>query len=335
MHERRGAGARAVEGAAVGVEDQLAVAEAGDPAAARELGEQRVAHAAGEALAHVVRLGRERRARRGAPVAPADLERGVARAAGGHRRAGAPQRAEQAGEPALGAEVLPDRGRAAGAELQHRGQPRIGLRRPRLPGRERRAGRRERGAEVRRGADAVHAHLEARHDPEVAAAPAAQRPEQVRVVARVDAAQPPVGRDHHEPRDVVGRQPERPRGEAVAAAEREPAEADGRARAAGHRAAVAGERVHDLDHVRARADARAAAAAVDGDRPQPPQVDDDAFVERRVAGVGMPAGARRHADVVAVGPAQHRLHVAAVARDDDRVRPRAVEARVVDPRRAG
>ena len=152
-------------------------------------------------------------------------------------------------------------------------------------------------------------------------------------MARVDAAQPPVGRDDGEAGDVVGGQPERARGEPVAAAEREPAEADGRARAAGHRAAVARERVDDLDHVRARADARAPAAAVDRDRAQAPQVDDDAVVDRRVAGVGVAARARRDADVVAVGPAQHGLDVAAVERLDDRVGPGAVVAPVVDAAR--
>jgi hypothetical protein len=184
-------------------------------------------------------------------------------------------------------------------------------------------------------AHAVHARLEARDDPEVAAAPAAQRPEQVGVAAGIDAAQPPVCRHHNEAGDVVGGQPEGARGEAVAAAEREAAEADRRARAAGHRATVAGERVHHLDHVRSRPDARAAGAAVDRDRAQTPQVDQDALAERRVAGVGVAARARGDADVMAIGPAQDRLDVAAVAHLHHRVRRRAVEAPVVDLRGAG
>ena len=124
-------------------------------------------------------------------------------------RARAAQRAEQAGRAGLGAEVLAEhavalpvpscstevrRGSVSGA---HACQAAIAVAAD--------------GSEARNcaaRADAVHAHLEAGDDAEVAAAPAAQRPEQVLVVARVDAAQPPVGRDDDEPGDAVGRQPQ-------------------------------------------------------------------------------------------------------------------------------
>ena len=89
---------------------------------------------------------------------------------------------------------------------------------------------------------------------------------------------------------------------------------------------MAGERVDDLDRVRAGADARARGAAVHGDPAQPPEVDHHALVERRVAGVGVAAGARREAHVVAVGPAQHGLHVVAVERLHDGVGPHAVRS---------
>ena len=226
-------------------------------------------------------------------------------------------------------------------ELQQRGERGVRLRRPRLPGRDRVRAGRERAAEPRGAGGAMHPQLEARDDAEVAAAPAAQRPEQVLVAAPVDPAQPAVGRHHHDAGHVVGGQAPGARGEAVAAAEREAAEPDRRAGPERHRPAAAGERVGDLDRLRARADRRAAAAAVDRDPAQAPQVDDHALAERRVARVGVPARARGDAHVVAVRPPQQRLHVARVARLDHGIGPRAVEARVVDlsgarePRRAG
>jgi hypothetical protein len=122
-------------------------------------------------------------------------------------------------------------------------------------------------------------------DAEVAAACAAQRPEQVAWWWASTRRSLPSGvttviGDH-----VVGGQAPGARREPVAAAEREPAEPDRRARAERDGAAVAGERVDDLDRVRAAPMRRARGAAVHGDPAQPPQVDHHALVERRVAGV--------------------------------------------------
>ena len=198
--------------------------------------------------------------------------------------------------------------------------------RPRAPRR-----RRERAAKARRGGT-VHPRLEARDDPEVAAAPAAQRPEQVRVAARVDPAQPPVGRDHHEADDVVGGQPaaRARRGRSRRRARARRTRRSGRSRR--DRAAAARERVGGPRSACARAD-RAPAAAVDA-IPAAPGCRRRRPRRASSSPQGMSARARRDADVVAVRPAQQRLNVAAVARLDHGVGPRAVEAQSCRPRRA-
>ena len=266
---------------------------------------------------------------------PAALE---VQPAGGAGRHGRPrdrgQRAQQAAQRRRRAEVLAEgRDAAAGDREDHR-QVGIGLGREGEPGLQRRvggAGRPPHRAPAR-PAHAMRAQREVRHDAEAAAA-AAQRPEEVRVVGGVDPSPPAVGGDDRQGHDVVERQPEGAAGEPHAAAERQPAEPDRRARAGRDGDAVGGQGRVDVDELRAGAGADPPAAVAQAHGAQAAQVEHDARVGRRVARVAVAARAGHDGHVVPSRPADGRLHVADVAGPDDGDRVAAVPARVVDVRR--
>jgi len=132
-------------------------------------------------------------------------------------------------------------------------------------------------------------------DAEVAASSAAARPEEVGVVERVAGDEASVcGHDLHAEK-CVGRCPEQPRRVPDAAAEREPGDADRRARPAGHGAALGGQPLVEVDEPGARADGGRRAGH--GDRLELADVDDQPARSRpaRVAVAARPDG-ERHAE---------------------------------------
>ena len=140
--------------------------------------------------------------------------------------------------------------------------------------------------------DRVEPVLQARDDAEVATA-AAQRPEQLRLGLRVDAAQPPVGGDDLRREQVVDRQPVLAHEEADAAGERDAADADGAGVAEARREPVLAR----CDGERAGGEARArpgrAPGGVQLERAQRREVDHDAAVADAVARGAVAAAADR------------------------------------------
>jgi hypothetical protein len=118
---------------------------------------------------------------------------------------------------------------------------------------------------------------ERRHDPEVAAATAAKRPEEIRVVCGAHGLARPIGEDDVGRDQLVAREPVQPRHHADPAAEREAGHADGRTRAGRKASARGGQRRIDIEQARASADhGRPVAPHVDAlDRTQ---IDDEPFV---------------------------------------------------------
>src|SRR5205823_12970077 len=118
----------------------------------------------------------------------------------------------------------------------------------------------------REGRDLIHrggSEREVRDDAEVAAAAAAQGPEEVPVLGRGT-----VDGDSRREHDASGAEPvaghaELPRREAYAAAERQPGDADGGAAAGRNRKSVLPEGLVDVDQPRTGADGRGAAGGVD------------------------------------------------------------------------
>ena len=221
---------------------------------------------------------------------------------------------------------------AAGGERQDRHQ-RVGrVRREVLPRVD--GGRRLRpgpgGEEVRGAAHGRDLQRQARDDAELAAAPAAEGPEQVGVVARVDGAQPSVGGDHRQGHHVVAGEAELPAGQAVPAALGEAGDAHVGAGAGGDRAARGGQLGVDVDQLGAGADDDRAARPSEGDRADAAQVELHAAAGGRVAGVRVAAGARDERDAGAGRPAHGRAHVGDVGRPRDGERAQAVVALVVD-----
>jgi hypothetical protein len=130
--------------------------------------------------------------------------------------------------------------------------------------------------------------LEPRHDADVAA-PAADRPEQVRLVAGVDAPQPAVGRDDVRGEQVVDRQAVLPDEVADPAAGRDPADADGAGVAEADRETVGIGGGRDVDGRRAGLGPGRPRRRVDLDLVHVAEVDDDAAVGSAMAGAAVAA----------------------------------------------
>ena len=215
------------------------------------------------------------------------------------------------------------------------------VRRPRLPGGDRLVRRRPRPRDVEVGSAAgerVDRESELGDDPEVAAAPALQRPQQVRVGCRVDRLERTVGGHDLRADEVVCGQAELSPRESKAATERHAGDAHRRARPGRECGPGPGERGGDIDQLCAGADRGGARAGVDRDRVELSQVEDDPARQRRVTGVTVTTGSRPHRDAMRHREADRVSHVDGVDGAGDRGRKHAVEARVVqlsDGRKAG
>jgi hypothetical protein len=148
--------------------------------------------------------------------------------------------------------------------------PRVEHFRRALPGEEERA-----RIHVR---ERVEPELDRGDDAEAAAA-AAERPEELRLVFLVDAAQPPVGRDQLDRDDAVRREAELPPIPAQAAAQRVADHRHVRRRAVEGGEAELGRLRNDVGPARGRADAGDFSGGVDGDSLEGVRLQEDRVVE--------------------------------------------------------
>ena len=172
-------------------------------------------------------------------------------------------------------------------------------------------------------------------DAEVAAAAAAQRPQQIGVRMRIDGAQMAVGGHDLRTDDAVARESEMAAGEAHPTTERVPADADRRARPGRDRRAVRRQGGVDVDQLRAGADRGGSVRAVDADLAEVAQVEHDAALQRRVSRVTVTSRPRPNRHAARDRPADRRLHVGCVDRARHRTRQDRVKALVVDVRGLG
>jgi hypothetical protein len=173
---------------------------------------------------------------------------------------------------------------------------------------------------------------ERRHEAQVAAARAAERPEQVRVLRRVARHDAPVGEHDGRGLERVARQPEPPADDPLTASERQPADPDRGARADRDNGARVREARRDVDHLRARADRRGSRAG--SDRRHLRDVDHDP-VRERVPAVAVSAASRGEGKVVVAREQDRPRDVACCRRHHDRARTHVVETRVVGQARDG
>ena len=148
--------------------------------------------------------------------------------------------------------------------------------------------------------DRMEPELERRDDAEVPAA-AAERPEQVLVLALARHERAPVRRDHLGGEQVVAREAEATREVADTAAESEPADAGRRDDAAGGREAVGVGRVVEDAPRGAALRASGAPLGIDVDSLHPGQVDHDASVDRAEAGDAVTPAADGQVELVLAG----------------------------------
>ena len=178
----------------------------------------------------------------------------------------------------------------------------------------------------------MHGEGEARDDAEVPAAAASARPEEVGVVRRVARQLLAGGGDDLDAPQVVAREPELSGRVADATAERQPGDADARARAGRYRHASRRKGGIHVDQARARADDGGLPVRSELDAPEPAHVEHDAC-GRRVAAVAVTSRPRREADGVLPCPRDRRRDVSRRPDEDDRQRTDSVEARALqEPR---
>ena len=182
-----------------------------------------------------------------------------------------------------------------------------------------RVDREEHHAAVDDRADLVQRELEARDDPEVAAA-ALERPEQVRVAVGARHQQVAVGGDDLGGDEAVDREPVLPVEPAAAAAERQPADAGVRQPAARYGEPERLRLVVDLAPVGSAAAPRGAPLGVDAHAVHRPQVDLEAAVDDGVARDRMAAAPHRDVQVVLARKREsgHDIGGAGTARDERR-----------------
>jgi hypothetical protein len=184
------------------------------------------------------------------------------------------------------------------------------------------AEREQREAAEDLGAHGVEGELERGHDAE-AAAPAAQGPQELRVLAVRGAHDPPVPGDELRRQQVVAGQAVLALEPAGPAAQREAGDAGGRDAAAGDGEAVGLGGAVDLRPDRAASAACDATARVDLDVGHVAEVEDDAVVAQRQPGDRMAAGAHRDREAVLAGERERGDDVidADAARDEPRPPP--------------
>ena len=168
--------------------------------------------------------------------------------------------------------------------------------------------------------DAAGAELEARHRGEVAPA-AAQRPEQVGVLAGRRLGDAPVGEDDLGGLERVDRQAVAAHEPAHAAAERQPADARVRDLAGRNGEPVLLRRGVDLAQERAAADADEGRRGVDLDAVERAHVDAERTVAHGAAGDGVAARADREAQTRGTGRTDRRRDVVGIGGVGDRRRP--------------
>ena len=176
--------------------------------------------------------------------------------------------------------------------------------------------------------DRVRAEDEPRDDAEVPPSASTQGPVQIRVPARVAHDGAAVSENDCCLEQVVAREPELPRGEADAAAERQTPDAHGRARSAGNGAAELRQMGVHVDQPCAGADHRMT-VPVERDPVQPRDVHHDAG-RRRITAVAVPTRPRDDPNRVTPRPADGPLDVGERLAEDDRLRLVRVEAGVVE-----
>ena len=193
--------------------------------------------------------------------------------------------------------------------------------RPVLPGGEQRGGVRGGEDQLERGRSRRGDRREDERgdDAEARATGPAQRPQELLV--GVD--DPPVGEHDLRRAQAVRGQPVQAAEDPEAAAEREAGDADGRAAAGRDRAPAGVERVVDRAQPRAGADRRA--LALDADRVQRRDVDDDAL-RGRAAREAVPAAANRQRQPCRAGEGERRGDVRRARAQDDRSRADVFEA---------
>ena len=171
------------------------------------------------------------------------------------------------------------------------------------------------GVDVR---DGMRTKQEARHDAEISAA-AAQRPEQIRVLALARRDQPAVGEHDVRFQQVVDREPVHAAQVAAAAAERETGDAGRRNDA---RRNCEAECMRGMIHVALRAagfDANRARRRVDANSLEPTEIDHDAAVAAAETGAVVAAAANRDEQIVIAREIHRRDDVRHVAASCDDV----------------
>ena len=124
-------------------------------------------------------------------------------------------------------------------------------------------------------------------DAEVAASPAAQRPEHVRVSVLIDGTKLPVCRGDPHREKVVQGQTKPTTSQTKAAAERDAGDTDRRTGTGGQGGAFASQRRGNVDQLTSRPDRGGSVALVDPDPIQPTQIEHDTVGERRIPGIAM------------------------------------------------
>ena len=173
---------------------------------------------------------------------------------------------------------------------------------------------------------------EARHDPELAGAPAAAGPVEIRMLRGTGEQQLSAGGDDLQRAHVVASEAPGAARESVPSAERQARDSDGRARPCGNRDAFLRKPLHDVDEEGARTDRRRARRVVDADSVHPRDVDDDATASR-VARIAVPAGPGHHANRVPPRPAHGTPDILRGVAEHDRSWPDVVEAGAVEAAR--
>ena len=186
----------------------------------------------------------------------------------------------------------------ANVHLQGGRQPIFDVGRPRLPPRDQRVELapvplEDETDHLRHGVDTQR---KLRGDTEVAASAAATCPEQIGVRDGIHAEDLARGRDDLDLEHVVTGQTKLSRRHAEAAAEREPAEPDGRSGRERCRHADLGQLLRALQHIRAGTDLRHAAVAVHADVVELAKINDQASVDEGIPLIAMPPapGPQRH-----------------------------------------
>ena len=187
-------------------------------------------------------------------------------------------------------------------------------------------GPRPRKGERRDPREGVGGEREGRDDAEVAAARAPERPEEVRLVHCVARHDATVGEHDGRRPERVARQTEPPADDPLAAAERQPADTDGRAGAEGDHRACGRDARRDVDHLRAGADRRGSRSG--SYRRHLRDIDHDPVGER-VAAVAVSAASRGEGEVMIAREQDRPRDVARRGRHHDRARTHVVEPRIV------